>query len=110
MHDVEKPVPPTTALPLWVDTDPDGSIHSLAPETAGLLGLSARGARARDIRLFFPAAYGPIGVLMRDAQHRLVEGVYVLHPRNRKPVRVHVRISPASEAPSPVLRWRLELA
>lgn len=99
----------TSEAPLWMETDPNGSIHALASETAGLLGLSTRGARARDIRLFFPAAYVPISVMMRDAQHRLVEGEYSLHPRNRKPVRVHLRISPACEAPSPLLQWDVEV-
>jgi hypothetical protein len=109
MHDVKKSAPAPTALPLWIQTDSLGSIHDLAPESASLLGLSARGACARDVRLFFPAAYGPLSMLMRDAQHRPVEGIYFLYPRSRKPVRVHVRISPASEPPSEVLEWELEL-
>jgi hypothetical protein len=46
---------------------------------------------------------------MRDGQHRTVEGVYFLYPRNRKPVRVQVRISPAGETPSRMLRWMIEL-
>jgi hypothetical protein len=99
-----------TDTSLWIETDTHGVIHGIAPGTARLLGLSQRGAHARDLRLFFPTAYRPLSALLRDAEEHVVEASYPLYPRDRRPVQVHVRISPApSPTGHPLLRWTLSV-
>ena len=100
-----------TDTSLWIETDAHGVIHGIAPDTARLLGLSQRGAHARDLRLFFPTAYRPLSALLRDAEAQVVEASYPLYPRDRRPVQVHVRISPASSPSSGhlLLRWTLSV-
>ena len=100
---------------LWIETDSAGLIEAIGRETARLLGLSPRGAYARDLRMFFPASYHPISSLMSVAHHQPVEGLYRLHPRDRRPVDVRLRIAPFQDLPRPerergVLQWTLELA
>jgi hypothetical protein len=94
---------------LWMKTDAYGHIHDIAPDTASLLGLSARGAYERDARLFFPASYRSLSVLLREAGYQTVEGIHDLYPRDRKRVQVRVRIEPCSPDLSCRLRrWTLE--
>jgi hypothetical protein len=102
-----------TDTSLWIETDAHGMILGIAPDTAKLLGLSQRGAHARDLRLFFPTAYTPLSALLRDAEDQVVEASYPLYPRDRRPIQVHLRISPCSPAASPgshqLLRWTLSV-
>ena len=102
-----------TDTSLWIETDAHGMIHGIAPDTAKLLGLSQRGAHARDLRLFFPTAYTPLSALLRDAEDQVVEASYPLYPRDRRPIQVHLRISPCSPPASPgshqLLRWTLSV-
>ena len=67
---------------LWIETDSHGTIQGIAPDTARLLGLSQRGAHARDVRLFFPTAYRPLSALLREAEDQAVEASYPLYPRS----------------------------
>ena len=98
---------------LWIETDAHGTIVGIAPDTARLLGLSQRGAHARDLRLFFPTAYRPLSELLRGVGEQVVEASYPLYPRDRRPVQVHLRISPQSPSPSngshQLLRWTLSV-
>lgn len=98
---------------LWIETDTHGLIYGIAPDTARLLGLSQRGAYARDVRLFFPTAYRPLSALLREAGEQVVEGSYALYPRDRRPIHVRVRIAPSTQPSSdrsvPLLRWTLQL-
>jgi hypothetical protein len=103
-----------TDTSLWIETDTQGLIYGIAPDTAKLLGLSQRGAYARDVRLFFPTAYRPLSQLLREAEDQAVEASYPLYPRDRRPIHVHVRIAPCLEASAavgavPLLRWTLRL-
>ena len=102
-----------TDTSLWIETDAHGMILGIAPDTARLLGLSQRGAHARDLRLFFPTAYRPLSALLRDAEGQVVEACYPLYPRDRRPIQVHLRISPCSPSPSAgsnqLLRWTLSV-
>lgn len=104
----------TTDTSLWIETDTHGMIYGIGLDTARLLGLSQRGAYARDVRLFFPTAYRTLSALLREAEDQVVEASYPLYPRDRRPVHVHVRISPCSPSPSsngagPLLRWTLQV-
>ena len=67
--------------PLWIETDAYGRIQDIAPDTATLLGLAARGTCARDLRLFFPAAFRSLNELMREAHYQIVEGTHNLSAR-----------------------------
>lgn len=102
-----------TDTSLWIETDAHGMILGIAPDTAKLLGLSQRGAHARDLRLFFPTAYTPLSALLRDAEDQAVEASYPLYPRDRRPIKVHLRISPCAPPASPgshqLLRWTLSV-
>jgi hypothetical protein len=102
-----------TDTSLWIETDAHGMILGIAPDTAKLLGLSQRGAHARDLRLFFPTAYRPLSALLRDAEDQVVEASYPLYPRDRRPIQVHVRISPYTQSSPagshPLLRWTLSV-
>ena len=104
-----------TDTSMWIDTDAHGTIHGIAPDTAKLLGLSQRGAHARDLRLFFPTAYRPLSALLRNAEAAAVEASFPLYPRDRRPVQVHLRISPcptslsSSTEHGPLLRWTLSV-
>ena len=82
---------------LWLETDTFGLIHDIAPEAARLLGLSARGARDRDVRLFFPSSFAALSQLLRDAGYSTVEGVHDLHPRDRKRMRMRLRMAACSD-------------
>jgi hypothetical protein len=94
---------------LWMETDPYGRIESIAPETARLLGLSTRGAYARDFRLFFPTSFAALTALVRKAGSEHVETALDLYPRDRKPVPVLIRIeSSAGDVGPSGLRWTLE--
>jgi hypothetical protein len=94
---------------LWIETDAYGRIRDIAPDTATLLGLTARGACARDLRLFFPAAFRSLNELMREAHYQIVEGTHNLYPRDRRPVRVLIRIQPSSsDRFSTGLRWTFQ--
>ena len=84
-----------TDTTLWIETDSHGTIQGIAPDTARLLGLSQRGAHARDVRLFFPTVYRPLSALLREAEEQVGRGSYPLYPRDRRPIQVHVRISPS---------------
>jgi hypothetical protein len=96
---------------LWIETDSRGTIQGIAPDTARLLGLSQRGAHARDLRLFFPTAYRPLSALLLEAEGQAVEASYPLYPRDRRPVQVHVRISrsPGANGSDQLLRWTLSV-
>jgi hypothetical protein len=102
-----------TDTSMWIETDAHGTIHGIAPDTAKLLGLSQRGAHARDLRLFFPTAYRPLSVMLRNAEAEAVEASFPLYPRDRRPVQVHLRISPSPTSSStdngPLLRWTLSV-
>ena len=104
-----------TDTSMWIETDAHGTIHGIAPDTAQLLGLSQRGAHARDLRLFFPTAYRPLSALLRDAEDQAVEASFPLYPRDRRPIQVHVRIAPHSPSSSTgngnhqLLRWTLSV-
>jgi hypothetical protein len=96
---------------MWIETDAFGLIQNLAGDSARLLGLSARGACARDLRLFFPASFRSVSELMRAANLHMVQATLDLYPRDRKRLRVLVRIEPSSaQAPSGLLRWTIERA
>lgn len=94
---------------MWIETDAYGRIQEIEVDSARLLGLSPRGAAARDLRLFFPQSFRFVHELMRAANYQTVEHTLQLYPRDRKPLRVRVRIEPcAAEGTAAFLRWTLE--
>ncbi len=95
---------------IWLETDAFGLIVGISREAARLFGLSQRGALTRDVRLFFPASYHSLSALMRSAELLVVETEGVLHPRDRRPRTVRIRLAPysplpASSRPAQLLRW-----
>jgi hypothetical protein len=106
-------VPPTadmTSPPVpWIETDPYGRIEDISAEAARLIGLSARGACSRDVRLFFPASFSALSRFLRLGDNETISGIHDLYPRDRKRVRVllHVQASPEG-ASGKSLRWTLE--
>ena len=94
---------------MWINTDAYGRIQEIEVESARMLGLSPRGAVARDLGLFFPQSFRFVRELVRAANYQVIEDTLQLYPRDRKPLRVRVRIEPCSAEGTPAfLRWTLE--
>jgi hypothetical protein len=98
--------PPT----LWIETDPYGRIEHIGPDAASLIGLPARRAVSRDVRLFFPASFSAISKFLRLGDNEVIAGTHELYPRDRKRVRVLLRVesSPDEEESAKLLRWTIE--
>lgn len=99
-----KKVAPT----LPIVSDAIGDIEDLSAEAAKLLNLSARGARGRSLPAFFTDNRTKLMIeLLRASGGLNIDRKDTLQPRDRRPVRVHLDVSPLPPKPGePVqLRW-----
>ena len=90
-----------------VSTGTDGRIISTDVLGARLLNVAPRGMRGRLIQLFFDDRVGVMHGLEVARTGHVFEGDLVVHPRERKRVRVHLDVSLNPEAQPPCLDWRM---
>jgi hypothetical protein len=88
-----------------VSTGTDGRIISTDVLGARLLNVAPRGMRGRLIQLFFDGRVGVMHGLEVARTGHVFEGDLVVHPRERKRVRVHLDVSLNPEAQPPCLDW-----
>ena len=96
------------AVEVWILTDGMGNIVDLSVEASKLLNLSARGARGRSLPGFFVDNRTKlITEVVRASEGLIIDRMGTLQPRDRKPVRVHLDVSPQPHQPgeSVQLRW-----
>jgi CheY-like chemotaxis protein len=92
----------------WILTDAIGNILDLSADASKLLNLSARGARGRSLPAFFTDNRPKlINEVLRAAEGLIIDRMGTLQPRDRRPVRVHLDVSPLPNQPGErvQLRW-----
>jgi DNA-binding response OmpR family regulator len=92
----------------WVITDAVGAIQEISADAARVLNLSQRGARGRNLSTFFTENRPKLmAELLRAADGLIIDRIGMLQPRDRKPMRVHIDVSPLSTATGErvSLRW-----
>jgi PAS domain-containing protein len=92
----------------WVITNAVGEIQDISPDAARLLNLSQRGARGRNLATFFVDDRPKLlAELLRAADGLVIERTGTLQPRDRRPKRVHIHVSPEPREPGDrvSLRW-----
>lgn len=92
----------------WILSDAIGDIEDLSAEAAKLLNLSARGARGRSLPAFFiDNRTRLMSELQRASEGLIIDRMDTLQPRDRRPVRVHLDVSPLPHKPDEAvqLRW-----
>jgi len=79
----------------WIVTDATGNILDLNSEATKLLNLSARGARGRSLPAFFTDNRSKLVTeVLRASEGLIIDRMGTLQPRDRRPVRVHLDVSP----------------
>ena len=92
----------------WILTDAIGNILDLSAEATKLLNLSARGARGRSLPAFFTDNRSKlITEVLRASEGLIIDRMGTLQPRDRRPLRVHLDVSPQPYEPGErvQLRW-----
>jgi len=93
---------------VWILTDGVGNIDDLSADATKLLNLSARGARGRSLPGFFVDNRAKlITEVQRASEGLIIDRMGTLQPRDRKPIRVHLDVSPQPHEPGErvQLRW-----
>ncbi len=94
----------------WVITDSIGHIQEIGVDAARVLNLSQRGARGRNLATFFVENRPKLmAELLRAADGLSIERMSTLQPRDRKPMRVQVDLSPLPDKHGGrvYLRWTI---
>lgn len=85
-----------------------GDIQEVSDEAARLLNLSQRGLRGRNLPAFITDNRPRLmAELLRASEGLIIDHMTTLQPRDRRPIRVHLDVSPVATQPGErvKLRW-----
>jgi DNA-binding response OmpR family regulator len=100
--------PSAPAEDAWVITSTNGQIEEISGAAAKLLNLSARGALGRSLPAFIVDNRARlVSDLQRAADGLIIEMTTTVHPRDRRPRKVRLEITPAGQSGNSRLRWHL---